>query len=145
MLPEHGNFQCDNIASVLASRNARYGVHAMELLINAMLQLGAARDGLRASVFGGANVLAIKSTVGQLNAQFALNYLKREKLSIVRRDIGGEQARWVYLDPKTQVIEVRTLQNAAKAISSTERNYAQSLLGSEHTRPDVSLFAETCP
>ncbi|HCE6098490.1 hypothetical protein ACEPU1_33790 [Pseudomonas aeruginosa] len=37
--------------------SARYGAHAMELLINALLKAGALRQRLQAKVFGGGNVL----------------------------------------------------------------------------------------
>ena len=39
----------------------RYGIHAMELLINDMLKLGATRAGLRAKIFGGASMLSFTS------------------------------------------------------------------------------------
>ena len=43
---------------VAANDMARYGVHAMELLINAMMKAGAERGRLRANLYGGANIIA---------------------------------------------------------------------------------------
>ena len=43
--------------SVIQSEAGRYGIHAMELLINAMLKAGADRANLQAKAFGGGNVL----------------------------------------------------------------------------------------
>ena len=54
MLPDEGKLvgSHGNI-----SAGGRYGVHAMELLINQILKLGGRRDRLEAKVFGGGNVL----------------------------------------------------------------------------------------
>ena len=42
---------------VIESEAGRYGIHAMELLINEMLKQGAQRSNLKAKVFGGGDVL----------------------------------------------------------------------------------------
>ena len=47
------------------SEAGRYGVQAMELLINSMLRKGAERKNLQAKVFGGATML--KLTGGKNN------------------------------------------------------------------------------
>src|ERR1700677_4828856 len=53
-------------------RPARCGVHAMELLINAIMREGGDRRRLEAKVFGGGNVVSSlqSPTVGELNAIF---------------------------------------------------------------------------
>ncbi|MGV8776346.1 chemoreceptor glutamine deamidase CheD, partial [Pseudomonas aeruginosa] len=59
MLPERG------LGGDPASPSARYGSHAMELLINRMLALGASRERLQAKVFGGGSVLRqISAAIG---------------------------------------------------------------------------------
>lgn len=65
MLPERG------LGGDPASPSARYGSHAMELLINRMLALGASRERLQAKVFGGGSVLRqISAAIGQRNVEF---------------------------------------------------------------------------
>lgn len=54
------------------------GVHAMELLVNGLLQAGARRDRLEAKLFGGARMVAGLSDIGQRNAEFAETFLARE-------------------------------------------------------------------
>jgi chemotaxis protein CheD len=71
----------------------RYGVHAMELLINAMMARGAARDRLRAHVYGGANIVAGLGSIGSQNAAFARRFLETEGIDIGRFDVGGVHAR----------------------------------------------------
>ena len=77
--------------------SARYGVHAMELLVNALLKRGARRQRLQAKVFGGGNVLSgfHLDPVGTRNARFVLQYLAAEGIPVVAQDLDGIQARKV--------------------------------------------------
>jgi chemotaxis protein CheD len=78
--------------------SARYGVHAMELLINECMKAGADRRRMEAKVFGGGHVLRIKDTensVPKRNIRFVLEFLQVESIPIVSRDIGGLVTRKV--------------------------------------------------
>ena len=77
----------------------RYGVHAMELLINEMMKSGAARSRLRAHLYGGANVVAGLGSIGSSNAAFARKFLHTEGIAIGHCDVGGKQARKVEFLP----------------------------------------------
>jgi chemotaxis receptor (MCP) glutamine deamidase CheD len=72
-------------------RPSRYGVHAMELLINAIMNLGGDRRKLVAKAFGAGNVIAsIQSpTVGELNAAFVRGFLATERIPLVAQRLGG--------------------------------------------------------
>src|SRR5262245_24664514 len=66
----------------------KYGVHAMELLINALLQRGAMRARLEAKLFGGACVVAgLTSDVGKENAAFAERFLDAENIPCVSQSL----------------------------------------------------------
>ncbi|MGM0586589.1 MAG: chemoreceptor glutamine deamidase CheD, partial [Pseudomonadota bacterium] len=93
------------------SRSARYGVHAMEVLINDILRRGGAKERLEAKVFGGANVIdtASADTVGARNAQFVKDYLRLEGIRLAASDTGGERARRVYFFPGTGRVSVLRL------------------------------------
>jgi len=80
-----------------ADPSARYGVHAMELLINDLLKRGARRQRLQAKVFGGGNVLSgfHIDPIGTRNARFVLQYLAAEGIPVVAQDLGDIQARKV--------------------------------------------------
>ena len=86
-----------------AARSARYGVHAMEVLINDILKRGGRKSALEAKIFGGANVIdtATRDTVGLRNAEFVRQYLAVEGIRIAAADVGGERARRVYFFPAT--------------------------------------------
>jgi chemotaxis protein CheD len=71
----------------------RYGVNAMELLINELLKLGARRDRLEAKIFGGARMVAGLSDIGCQNATFAESYFRDEGVQLLGGSTGGSQAR----------------------------------------------------
>jgi chemotaxis protein CheD len=77
----------------------RYGVNAMELLINGLLQKGAKRDRLEAKIFGGAHVVRGLSDIGRQNAAFAKIYLENEGIPVVGESVGGPHARRVQFWP----------------------------------------------
>lgn len=72
----------------------RYGVHAMEVLINQLMNLGCDRRRLIAKVFGGANLLhqIHEHAVGKLNATFVRGFLSLERIPLVAERLGGRRA-----------------------------------------------------
>ncbi|MFC5568943.1 chemoreceptor glutamine deamidase CheD [Lysobacter yangpyeongensis] len=76
---------------------ARYGMNAMELLINDLLKRGARRSRLQAKVFGGGNVLSgfYSDPIGTRNARFVLEYLDAENIPVRAQDLGDIHARKV--------------------------------------------------
>jgi chemotaxis protein CheD len=110
--------------------SARLGIHAMELLINAMIQRGARRGALRAKLFGGGAVLAGMTTtnVGEQNAEFARTYLKTEGIPVLAEDLLDVYPRKVYFFPRTGRVLVRKLRGINnETIESRERAYAEQL------------------
>ena len=71
----------------------QYGVHLMELLVNDLMRLGARRDRLQAKLFGGARMVRGLSDIGKQNAEFAENFLRRDGIRLVGKDVGGDRAR----------------------------------------------------
>lgn len=108
LLPNDGSNQ-----GGLLTESARYGVYAMELLINHLLKLGANRSRLEAKVFGGGNVLRgmTVNNVGERNAEFVLDYLHNEEIPIFAQDLLGEYPRKVYFFPDTGKVMVRKIKS----------------------------------
>jgi chemotaxis protein CheD len=81
-------------------RNAqRFGVNAMEILINGILSRGGERSRLEAKLFGGANVVAVLSSVGSRNAEFAKRFLNDEGIALVGGSVGGPSPRRIQFSP----------------------------------------------
>lgn len=103
--------------------SARYGVNAMELLINDMLKRGARRQRLQAKVFGGGNVLSgfHSDPIGTRNADFVLDYLRAEKIPVLASDLGDNQARKVAFFVQTGRSFVRRLPATRDEVVDAER------------------------
>lgn len=85
-------------ADSVVGKGARYGVNAMEILINQLLKLGARRSALEAKVFGGGHVLKGfgAGSVGHRNASFAVRFLRGENIPILAQDLLGDYPRKIY-------------------------------------------------
>jgi chemotaxis protein CheD len=77
----------------------RYGVHAMELMINAMMAKGAMRNRLRAHLYGGANIVSGLGSIGSSNAAFARRFMEAEGIAMGHCDLGGTSARKIEFLP----------------------------------------------
>ncbi|WP_422072192.1 chemotaxis protein CheD [Tranquillimonas rosea] len=77
----------------------RYGSHAMELLINALLKKGARKDRLEAKLFGGAQMHDGLGAIGSANGRFAQDFLAAEGIRCVATSLGGTAARRVRYHP----------------------------------------------
>jgi chemotaxis protein CheD len=92
--------------------STHYGVHAMEILINEMMNAGADRRTLQAKVFGGANVIHADHPlmmVGARNIEFIREFLATEGIPIVGERLGGKQGLFIYFFPQTFKVLVRPL------------------------------------
>ena len=95
------------------SASARYGVYAMELLINHLLKLGARRNCFEAKVFGGGSVLRgmTANNVGERNVEFVRDYLATENILVVAEDLLDIYPRKVYYFPATGRVMVKKLKS----------------------------------
>jgi chemotaxis protein CheD len=127
----------------LFSESARYGIYAMELLINQLLKMGAHRHRLEAKVFGGANVLRSVSlnSVGEQNVEFVLDYLRTEHIPVVANDLLDNFPRKVYFFPETGEVKVRKLKSLHNnTIIDRESEYRIRLRETSKKSGDVDLF-----
>lgn len=135
MLPEKGGDP-----NLQLSTSSRYGAYAMEMLINRLLALGAERHRLQAKVFGAGRMLNGMTDIGKHNAEFAMNYLKCERIKVVASDLGDTYARKVYFFVQTGRVlmkELRRLNN--ETIFVRENSYARRL-DAVPVRGEVDLF-----
>lgn len=83
------------------TNDLKYGINAMELLINRVLRAGGERRDLQAKLFGGARMTDHARDIGRSNAVFALDFLERESIQCVSQSLGGDKARRVQFTPTT--------------------------------------------
>jgi chemotaxis protein CheD len=123
----------------------RYGVNAMELLINAMLQMGAKRKNLRAKVFGGASMLASRSSssnVSEMNCRFVREFLDTDGIPLIAADLGGDAGRIIYFLSHNFSVYVKTLRSPVQeAIAREETKYLYRFRKSQGKTPEPELWA----
>jgi len=100
------------------------GVHAMELLINALLQAGAKRDRLEAKIFGGARMMKNLSDIGAKNASFAADFLRQESIPVIGGSTGGETARRIRFWPATGKAQQRIMGQGENHVFARELSIA---------------------
>jgi chemotaxis protein CheD len=124
-----------------ASASARYGVNAMELLINELIRLGARRGNLEAKVFGGGSVVReIQSLdVGAMNARFVCSFLRDESIPVVASDLQGTVGRRVRFLPASGRAFVSRLGRRDPAVLDDEACYLARLDGPAGAGP-VEFF-----
>jgi chemotaxis protein CheD len=113
-----------------ASTSARYGVNAMELLINELIHMGARRSRLEAKVFGGGNMLegCTALNIGQANALFVTEFLRAESIPVVGCDLEGNGSRKVCFFPASGRVLVRGIHRGeGRGIAESEARYGARL------------------
>lgn len=135
MLPRHAGCSGMDMDVLLG------GNYCMEALMNAMLSRGARKARLQAKAFGGGSVvvaLATGTRIGQINAEFACEWLAREGIPLRASDMMGPWARKVILDPHTGAAFCRRVPTD-QSIAEAEKAYARTLVGTPK-KPDIELF-----
>lgn len=129
------------------THEGRYGVNAMELLINAMMQQGADRFALQAKVFGGGNVTELRNTtlkVGEWNTHFAMDFLANEGIPVVSKDVGGRNGRRIILFTQGGRVKLRRLGNDdSNKLAGNEMRYRSRIVKEQPTKQEegeLTLF-----
>jgi len=132
MLPEKGGSNTDE--------SARYGLFAMESLINELMKSGCRKADLKVKLFGGGQIVRNMSDVGRKNILFAKNFIYAEGLRLESSDLGLIYPRKVNFFPhngKAMVKRLKTLHN--DTIENREKQYAATLR-SDPIAGDIELF-----
>jgi chemotaxis protein CheD len=133
---------------LLFSETGKYGMFAMEHLVNEMMKLGSRRENLVAKVFGGGSVLRTgnrydpnKASVSKSNIDFAFTYLETEGIPVDTSDVGGTEARKIYLFPDSfRVLLKRITGKLVTDVEQEEKEYLESIKKKQAPGEDVTLF-----
>lgn len=127
MLPTMKRGSGDDVDSVLS------GDYAMEVLLNGLIGRGALRQRIRAKAFGAGTIISSLAAtgIGQRNAEFARDWLEREKIPLLASDFLGPWSRKILFVPATGDAYCRRMPTTlatAQEIAREEAVYAESLL-----------------
>ena len=140
MLPSQTEHSTEQWGSDANTSATRYGNWAMEYLLNTLYKLGATKKNLEVKLFGGGQVLASMTDIGQRNILFAYDFLRKEGLDIEAADVGDIFSRKVLYFPDTGAVKVRRITSTHNTtIMDREKGYMDSLKGKEDSS-DIELF-----
>jgi chemotaxis protein CheD len=130
------------------SASAKYGMFAMEQLINEMIKKNGSRKDFEAKVFGGGHVLNFRKTDGNVpeaNIEFVRAFLRMEQIAIVKEDVGGYAGRKILFFPETAKVLLRRLESAVDSrIIQAEQSYKTKLFREkeklQQAGGDLTLF-----
>lgn len=126
--------------------STRYGINAMEVLINRLMKLGADRFRLQAKVFGGGDILGFNESinkVGPRNAEFILRFLRDERIEVIGQRLGGSDPLDIFFFTHTAKVLVRPLRNQnINRLVQSEQRYRASLAAKveEPAESRITLF-----
>ena len=120
---------------------ARYGMYAMENLINAMMKMGCRKENLKAKLFGGGQIIANMTDVGSQNILFARSFLDSEGIPLESYDLGLACPRKVNFYPLTGRVRVKRLESLHNdTIETREMHYLQALRNKDQVDGEIELF-----
>lgn len=92
---------------------ARYGIHAMDMLVKDLVYHGAERRNLEVKVTGGGKLISASSDIGDHNIAFVREYLAINNLSIHAEDVGDSFPRKVLYFPDTGRLLIKKLRDTS--------------------------------
>ena len=133
---------------IIESEEGRYGMQAMELLINAMMAKGARRRDIQAKCFGGGDVLQIRGepggrqSVGGVNIDFIREYLRNENIPLVASSLGGIYGRNVHFMGSDNSVFVRVIGGQQKGqVEREERTHWKKSIDEHEAISKANAFA----
>jgi chemotaxis protein CheD len=113
------------------SESAKYGMFAMEQLLNEMIKRNGSKRDFEAKVFGGGHVLNFRKTDGNVpesNIEFVKAFLNMEQIPVVKQDVGGYAGRKIIFFPETSKVLLKRLESTVDSkIIQAEQEYKTKL------------------
>ncbi|MGR6873249.1 chemoreceptor glutamine deamidase CheD [Pseudomonas sp. HK3] len=128
MLPIQNEHSTPQWGSDANTSETRYGNWAMEYLLNTLYKLGCSKRNLEVKLFGGGQVLASMTDVGQRNILFAYDFLRKEGIKVKAADVGDVFSRKILYFPDTGSVKVRRITTTRnETIIEREKGYLDSI------------------
>ncbi len=130
------------------SEAGRYGIHAMEMIINEMLKRGAKRKNLHAKAFGGGMVLKPSAEagnffcVGDVNCRFVREFLRNDGIRLVTEDLGGEDGRVIHFSAVDYAVYVRKIKKifSSKLAQRDKKFWKKTIQEQEKAKTEADIW-----
>jgi chemotaxis receptor (MCP) glutamine deamidase CheD len=122
--------------------STRFGVNAMEVLINELMKVGGERRRFIAKAFGGANVVpGILTSYGAENARFVRKFLATEKIPLVSERLGGSRPVRLEFRTDTGKATVHSVDGSQlPRIIHAEYSYRRAHTSDKYYSGEITLF-----
>lgn len=141
MLPHTSEYCSGQWGSCAVSSETRYGINAMEQLINTILKNGGDRRNLEVKVFGGGRILQQMTDIGRRNIHFVREYIEAEGLTLLAEDLGDIYPRKVLFFPRTGGVKVKKLRSLHNTtILERETHYLHDIEEQQQDAGEIELF-----
>lgn len=122
--------------------STRYGSYAMESLINAILKRGGRKSRLEVKLFGAGRIYDGNIDVGARNAEWVLNYVRTEGLTVCKTDLGEVLPRKIYYFTESGRVLMKKIDRLKnRTIVEREQEYAKRLQADKRfVTEHVTLF-----
>ena len=124
----------------------RYGINAMEMLINSMMKLGSQRKSLKSKIFGGAQIfksVGKDMSPGKKNVRFVEEFLDLEGIPIVSSNTGGNSGRKIYFHTHTGNVFLKKLGTPKyETVKREENQYTELVECLLDKQADIELFVK---
>ncbi|WP_079508451.1 chemotaxis protein CheD [Mesobacillus jeotgali] len=93
---------------------AKFANTAVKELYEIMVKSGAKQTGIKAKIAGGAQMFQFSGSndmmrIGPRNVEAVLQELKELRIPVIAQDVGGNSGRTIEFDPKTGLMQIRTV------------------------------------
>ncbi|MCM3572750.1 MULTISPECIES: chemotaxis protein CheD [Mesobacillus] len=93
---------------------AKFANTAIKELLDGLLRAGARTSGIKAKLAGGAQMFQFSGSsdmmrIGPRNVEAVLKELKELRIPVIAQDVGGNSGRTIEFDPKTGLMQIRTV------------------------------------
>lgn len=130
-------------SSCAQGESCRFGLYAMETMLNEMYKLGCKKENLTAKIAGGAMILQdLTENIGEKNVMFARSFCRSEGIRVISEHVLGNNGRVVMLDNDFKTVAKSIINRAMdKRIAQADRVLAHAInQGDTIITHDITLF-----
>ena len=119
---------------------ARYGVYAMEHMMNDIIKYGGKKNNFEIKLCGGGRIIKSMTDVGQQNIEFIKNFLDAEGYDVVKEDLGDIYPRKVRYNPITGRLLIKKLEDMHNNTIVERETQFKSKMARQPASGSVELF-----
>ena len=130
-------------SSAAQADSCRFGLYAMETMLNEMYKLGCKKENITAKIAGGATILQdLTENIGERNVMFARSFCRSEGIRVISESVLGNNGRVVMLDNDFKTVAKSIVNRTMdEKITQADRALARAINKADNVvTDDITLF-----